>query len=1031
MAPTTRSNGVPQPSRVYHSSPTVQQARFPARRKIVRTYGNRRHSAGDALRQERNNNQSTLTQYDFRASNPSDAGGVAQFSDSEGVDTEDELDKENDGKDRGKAVEGDDDDEEPVPSGRKQRSSIKRQKSKQAPKKTYFEDDRNNSDSEEPSSGKKRAAAPSSKQTDNKNKRRRTMGDELPQNARRLPRGKKTTTADKNRRKTLDDLPTSSATSRYHTQTITQVVRRHGTIKDSEDEDDEEDLNNEENDGFDEWVGAPSPIQPMHEAPFAQQKDDDDTSGHMTGRQESMVPQTPAKKNTRLEIPSSSQLSTPLSSHMLDRYGPPGQMHPTPSKGSATIGDEDQLSELPGSAVRHMSSAVKQLSTRKLVIEDSFATDSWVSTPKHRTPLKDVTASMIPLEEENEDEEDEDEGQKTPTFKSLSKESSSIAEAMSTPSRIPQKRNTSTELGEGDTTPSPRRVTPRGQPLSAKVVSTKDLSNVTEIPDSDEDEDDDDWSQHTADDDQNDNRDKSTEEDATNEEPVQLIQEELNPDEDASSLEQPGNEEQDVNNETYEEEHNGNKRAENSDTFIMGTETQGVFDALSLSFSATSGRAAPALGTIDEEEMIPQSSAASSPPSLPQLRTSLARAQPPKPTRSVLPKPTGKPLRYPIPPSSPTTQFVESQRVPLAVIQALGDVTNETDALVTTTPDQLEQLVSGHRVELGLPFGLPNVVIRLWLFDGTLLRYMTCINARSRAAGMWTYEAGQVYELNNPLDTESIRDEGWANNFPNRWSRIPPAIVSQLLSNLKGALFNLNNEDIMSTQGTTQEQAATSPILLRHSRSTTRQADRTAALHPSASFSSVSVSQQLEAQLRSETEQHTQSLTLPGLSSEDDAVIVPSTPVHERTPRNAFPNLAQLSRPAFTPVAGPSSTLSHSISAQQTISRTPTRRPVQPSQATTVSQASTPEKPSTRQARTPRPRNPASDPPSALPPPRLSENSSLSLPDIPSYYSPVNLTGDMSVSQLLTRSQMLSESLLRDDVQMPPPMEIWDSDEEN
>lgn len=984
MAPSTRSGGVPAPERVYHSTPSLHQVRFPARRAVVKTYGKKTRKPGAT-------NQSTLTQLNWVSSSSAE-NAVVEFSDSE-----EEKDKENEEDDD----DDDEEDEEPVTGGRRQK--------RQAAKQTFFEDD-------PPSGGKRRRRGSSAavQKSESKSKRRRTLGDEIPQNARRAPsRGR---AVEKGRRKTMDDMPSPEDSKKkkkmYHTQTITQVVRgfNQHVIGDSEDDDDEEGEGQRERDGFDEWVGAPSP-SPKKQKQQAPQHPEPADEAPPEPRQESVVPQTPAKKQIRFEIPSSTQSSkSQLSARALERYGPVDQPQVTPSKGGSSARME-QIAELPGDASARRT---KPASARKLVIEDSFAEDSWGSTQSKRSPLKDVTATHVPLDalQEEQGEEDEQENgddQITPRAtprpsSSLSKESSSVEEeAMSTPSKPPhRRRDGSQDLGRES--PSPQKAPqPQQVSASASVPGKKDLRNVFEIPDSEEEDeedgDDDYWGEEQV-------KTQNQQSHQTQQESAEEPKPEM--DDEPAAPEQQGTD--------ASEEPTRAAPTRNQDTFILGAETQGAFDELTMNLDTTPRARAP-LSTLheDEEERIPQSTAASQSdryvsqsPVVPRRstrsRTSSQHSPLPAPKLPSPPK-AAKPIRRPIhdpgPPSSPT-QIVESQRVPLSVIQGLGEVSVLTDSFVVAPASQLEQLALGHRVTLTLDHTLPSDVVRLWLFGSGLLRYVACVgSSRADRPGQWTFDVTQMYELNNPLDQQDIEAEEWFNRFPTRWAKLPPVIVSQLLSNLKHALFNTHE-----TQDTTQQQ-------LPPPRAKT----------PSASFSSASVSQQLEAQLRSETEQHTQQC-LPALPSEDDDILVPSTPVHpksKKTPQTVRPPPP----PAFTP-RPPSST-----TKRPSTNKTP--RFVQPSQATTASQASTDEHHSIPQPSTSR-RNTLPPPPTPISrPPPMPESSSLHFVDLDSPENPSTNTGsgdNIPISQLLTKSQMLSESLLADDVNMPPKIDMWASDEE-
>ncbi|PHH72931.1 hypothetical protein CDD83_4846 [Cordyceps sp. RAO-2017] len=157
MAPETRSRGAAPPSRVYHSSPALQQAQFPSRRrKIVRTYG--RQTAA-SLRQQ------TLTQIDFVSSFDKDDGVIVLTDSSE----DGGRDKENRSPSRPPAEER---------PGRSE-GGRRRTATKDAQHREELGDD------DEPVSSMRRRKEGATGRTSNhaaKNKRRRTLGDELDAN---------------------------------------------------------------------------------------------------------------------------------------------------------------------------------------------------------------------------------------------------------------------------------------------------------------------------------------------------------------------------------------------------------------------------------------------------------------------------------------------------------------------------------------------------------------------------------------------------------------------------------------------------------------------------------------------------------------------------------------------------------------------------------------------------------------------------------------------------------------------------------
>lgn len=909
MTPRTRSGGVPAESRVYHSTPAKQQAQFPARRRVVRTYGkqNRKKQAETPSKLLR---QQTLTQIDFVSSLEGHDPIVLSDSEQEDMGSA----KEDDENEEGENVEPqEDEDEEPVSSGRKRRAASKKASTKK-----------------------------------DRTKRRRTLGDDTDEQPK--PKKEKRST----RRKTMGDTPTSS---NYHTQTLTQFLGRDTPptelIKDSEDEDDD--------DGFQQWLANPASPSPQHirkknnvspvKTPkilksILKRRPEEALPDIPPPREESVVPQTPQKQTPgkrakSVEIPSSSQLSAPPSisstpaSLMLDRYGPPDRAEASPAKRKmSSPAVLSPLKELKGKP--RMTTTPRQ---HERIIQDSYATDSWGSAS--RTPLRE-----LPVDSPNKTP-------RTPKGSIEPLETSSGLDEMETPTKA--RRGVSTELGgsqrSGSPTPKMKKVSPGGS--GKKKV-------MLEIPDS-EDEDDEDFGS----------------------------------DEDGEGF--------------------GDENAENN-TFVAGAETQLIMSEIASSeeemIRASSSSAQPAaikttkrqaFATITSEESSGSNGQGSS-TSLPPLSSRNTELPPPSSTPKTRSRPAKRvrnPIHRPLPQTQ--TQPLESQRVPLATLQSLPPASARTDVLLPLSQDIIDDVLEGYQADLILSFKIPAQVVRFWLYDGELLRFMACADpGRVTEGPAWRYHLTQVYELNNPVEGDDMREEGWIDGDVGRYVYFPPAIVSQLLWNLRHALFKEGASQEVPTQILDDDDSARVDLFANSSQPLPQ------AKNPTPT-PSMSVSQQVEAQLQTD---FAQSIQIPT----SDDILVPSTPEEEN-------NDKQHTTPPTTHVASSPTTIKPPPRRAPRASRAPlssaSKLPaVRPSQATTVSQASTPEKQHSS---------------SILRPP-LHSSSSIGLPDslldgddedaalrLPDY--------NPGSSQLLTKSQMLPDSLLRDDARVPP--EIWDSDEED
>ena len=902
MAPETRSRGVPPPSRVYHSSPALQQAQFPSRRKVVRTYGKRRHeqspsTTGTPSAAARDPRQKTLTQIDFVSSSMLSEAHALEFSDNDEGESSAAADKENQGPED---IEDGQDDSEPIhPAGKKRRAKIATAKGKDG-------------------------------------KRRRTLGDgkELQQSTDKKTKKKK----DASRRRTLGDVPNSN----YHTQTLTQFLSHHQEvlIKDSEDDDDDDD-------GFEEWLQASnSPTTgskslfgggERREAPPSSQ--DLVAASEHPSSQSSIVPKTPTKRRIRYEIPSSSQQTTPAS-RMIDRYGAPDEERPSPSVKSGKSQKIESVKELTGKP---------KLSPGNFAIEDSLTTESWSSSamipPAEATPLKDIT-------------------EETTRVETARPESSSATELMSTPTG-PQSRRKSLELGQA----TPTKASPVPGPTAhqnVRPVAAKTHVGLVEIPDSDEE--DEGFSEDEGPLDDKEGRDEASDkENQIHLKPTNRVR---------------------IESDIEKEKREG---------YVAGPETQFAMDILDSFDTNLSGQAPPPQAPTRNPLQQQSSSVASletaySSPKLPPLKTdALPTKAEGRPQAIPRTKPTRKPNRHV--PSASQTQPLESQRVAFATIEGFGQHSDRTDVIVVVAPSAIDPLASGHNVDLWLPYKIPNYVERFWLFDGTFISYGVCIEPGrmekgGQGAPVWRYHVTQMYELNDPKDQHYIQAEGWFVGMPRRYEYLPPTGVSELFSNLRFALFDSDEREVdadeQETQITNHDTRPALPPLSSALTGTTT--------NPGSSFSE---SQQVEAQLRSDIAQHPhQQYSDP---AGEDTILVPSTPLKNRRRDQAA-----------------------TFGADAADSQQPH---IRPSQATTVSQVSTPEKQQQQRI----------CPPPPTPPRRPQHQQSSSsvrtfIEDIDGSTPSLMSNPDMSLhsSQLLTKSQMISDSLLRDDVRVP--LEIWDSD---
>ena len=326
------------------------------------------------------------------------------------------------------------------------------------------------------------------------------------------------------------------------------------------------------------------------------------------------------------------------------------------------------------------------------------------------------------------------------------------------------------------------------------------------------------------------------------------------------------------------------------------------------------------------------------------------------------------------------TQIMESQRLATQYMDNMAPRTATSDIFISLHPQHVMDILSRAKDHEMRAYSFPPTVCRVWIFETkpvSILKYMAEIGppkrpgqiADERALGnaafnkrtsttSWTaYEILQLYELSDPLPLSKLIANAWLQEPPKKYTRVGPAVLDQLVANLKPPLFHFELDIRQSSSTDTQE---------------------------------------AEAQLLSTMKQFTQ------LASSSQALSQPSS--------------SQFIKPEIE---------NHdpTLAPRPTTRMNGKMRPP-PSQASTVdlSQAQTPRHQSAVEVVWESPTRPVpSSTPLRLPTPRASGSQT--------HGSATAVPYSMASSQLLTKSQLLPNSLLGEAVP-GPPLFIQDSDGE-
>ncbi|KAK3333377.1 hypothetical protein B0T19DRAFT_483441 [Cercophora scortea] len=400
------------------------------------------------------------------------------------------------------------------------------------------------------------------------------------------------------------------------------------------------------------------------------------------------------------------------------------------------------------------------------------------------------------------------------------------------------------------------------------------------------------------------------------------------------------------------------------------------------------------------------------------------------------------------------SQMFDSQRVPLQTIRAMGTPTDRTDIVVAIQPEPAEAIVNGLKDHEFRNYKFPMQVKRCWICTTSPVgevKYMAVLGPAKEPGQInsntgvgneafnqgtlgykFAHELVQVYQLNNPVPLEDMKDHGLGEGPPQKYRYLQPAVAAELLGNLRYALFAEGDDE----EEEEEEEAERSQ--------------------------DVTVSQELEEQLLSDIAHSTQMAPASSPGPGPGDVTIPASqglPVAAPTTASKLPITAaarvgdKFARPAMPARFSSRIQSQHQNQNQnqtqpqtqartQTTQKTPSttrslrqkrsgnsNRSVRPSQATTASQASTssPAISPVAKSSVPRPVLGAGVPRALLlgdgdgdEEEEEEEGEGMSLP------SEIARRLELGSSQAVMTMQ---DSLLVGEVRAPP--EIWDSEEED
>ncbi|TAQ87499.1 hypothetical protein B7494_g4173 [Chlorociboria aeruginascens] len=182
------------------------------------------------------------------------------------------------------------------------------------------------------------------------------------------------------------------------------------------------------------------------------------------------------------------------------------------------------------------------------------------------------------------------------------------------------------------------------------------------------------------------------------------------------------------------------------------------------------------------------------------------------------------------PSEEPQTQILESQRLSTQHVNSMAPRTIDSDIFISIHPQHVANIVNRTKDHEFRAYRLPPTVVRIWIYETKpvmTLKYMAAISSAKRPGEVLNeqglgsaefnakpsdtphnaYEILALYELADPLSLSELLEKRWFKAAPQKYTKVPPAVLNSLIANLKLRIWGPKTEvDQMSSSLTdTQE----------------------------------------------------------------------------------------------------------------------------------------------------------------------------------------------------------------------------------
>lgn len=194
------------------------------------------------------------------------------------------------------------------------------------------------------------------------------------------------------------------------------------------------------------------------------------------------------------------------------------------------------------------------------------------------------------------------------------------------------------------------------------------------------------------------------------------------------------------------------------------------------------------------------------------------------------------------------TQYPESQRLSTQQLEAMAPRSAGSDIFISIYPTHAENIISRKKNHEFRSYTFPATVSRIWIYQTkplSTLTHMAVISSSKNPGEITTpdgignaefnsgvtrskfaYEILELYALANPMTFEELKSRQWFRAAPQKYARVPPAVLGELIANLQPPLFTRSiSTSSLSTAKSLKDVHSTPPPSLHRtsSRSTESQ----------------------------------------------------------------------------------------------------------------------------------------------------------------------------------------------------------------